>query len=287
MKKSFVFCIVIFFIGISYLSAQDSLSNGKALNFPFKKYGISIGNSYEFTGIRINFADKNVKKINGLNVTFWAKGKKRGEKDPNTAVVNGISLGIIPVVKSTQFINLGLLGIGARYNLNGVSIGGLFLGSGGNINGLSISSLLTMADGDNSAISGIAFSGIGLFAGKAINGLAIGGLGVGSNGDIIGLGIGGLAVGTDGNITGVVSSLACIFCKKNFEGIAVTGGYLKSEMFKGVAIAGYAKTNQMYGLSIALYNRTKELHGVQLGLINYAENNPKGLRRLPFLNLHF
>ena len=121
MKKSFVLCIVIFFIGRSYLSAQDSLSNGKALNFPFKKYGISIGNSYKFTGIRINFADKNVKRINGLNVTFWAKGKKRGQKDPNTAVVNGISLGIIPVASSMQFINLGLLGIGT-HNLNGVSI---------------------------------------------------------------------------------------------------------------------------------------------------------------------
>ena len=51
--------------------------------------------------------------------------------------------------------------------------------------------------------------------------------------------------------------------------------------------ADFYKTNQMNGISIALYNRTKELHGVQFGLLNYTENNPKGLRILPFINLHF
>jgi len=35
-----------------------------------------------------------------------------------------------------------------------------------------------------------------------------------------------------------------------------------------------------------LYNRTEELHGLQVGLLNYAGNNPKGLRMLPFVNMH-
>lgn len=43
----------------------------------------------------------------------------------------------------------------------------------------------------------------------------------------------------------------------------------------------------MNGLSIAIYNRTKELYGIQFGLLNYAENNPKGLRIISFINLHF
>jgi hypothetical protein len=42
----------------------------------------------------------------------------------------------------------------------------------------------------------------------------------------------------------------------------------------------------MFGLSVALYNRANELHGIQLGVLNYAGNNPKGLRMLPFINLH-
>ncbi len=249
------------------LFAQDTLSNGKALNFPTKKVGISIGNSYEFTGIRINLADKNVKTINGLNITFWFKYCKN-----MNAVVNGISLGIIPTAGTMQFVNLGLLGVGAANNLNGVSVGGIVIGSGGNINGFSLSGLITMADGDNSVVSGVAISGISIGAHKAINGLALG----------------GIAVFTDGgDINGVASSLAYIYAEKEIRGLAVTVGYLETEIFNGVAIAGYAKTNQMNGLSIALFNRTKELHGVQFGLINYAENNPKGLKILPFVNLHF
>jgi hypothetical protein len=71
MKKTLVLCIVIALAESFTLSAQETRSNGKALNLPFKKYGISIGNSYEFNGIRINFADEDVKRINGINFTFW------------------------------------------------------------------------------------------------------------------------------------------------------------------------------------------------------------------------
>ena len=264
MKKLLVLSIFILLIGKFSLSAQNTFSNNMSLNFPTKKYGISIGNSHDFTGIRINFADKNVNKINGLNVTFWTK------RSNQNVIVNGISAGVLPTAGTMQPISLGLLGVGTAKNLNGLSVGGFVIGSGGNINGLSISGLLTMADGDNSAISGIAMSGMGIGAHKAINGLAVG----------------GLAVGTDGNISGIATGLAYIAAGKNFQGIAITGGYLKSEIFKGVAIAGFAKTNQMHGISIALYNRTQELHGVQLGLINFAGNNPKGFRMFPFINFH-
>lgn len=267
MKESLILIIAILLMGGFNLSAQDNLSNGEALNFPVKKYGISIGNSYEFSGIRINFADENVKIVNGLNVTLWFKFAKN-----QNAVVNGISIGVIPTAGSMQYINLGLLGVGTAHNLNGASIGGAIVGSGGNINGLSISGLITHASGDDkSVISGIAISGIGLRAQKAINGLAFG----------------GLAVLTDGDINGVATSLAYTYCGKKFNGLSVSSGYLESEIFNGIAVAGYAKTNQMNGISIALYNRTKELHGVQFGLLNYAENNPKGLRILPVINLHF
>lgn len=268
MKESLMLIIAILLMGGFHLSAQDTSSNGKALNFPANKYGMSIGNSYEFTGIRINFADENVKIVNGLNVTFWFKFAKN-----QNAVVNGISIGVIPTAGSMQYINLGLLGVGTARNLNGVSIAGTVVGSGGQINGLSISGLITRAAGSQEGegvISGIAISGIGIGA-NVINGLAIG----------------GLAVVTDGDINGVVTCLAYTYCEKDFRGIAVTSGYLESDFFNGIAIAGYAKTNQMNGISIALYNRTKELHGVQFGLLNYTENNPKGLRILPFINLHF
>jgi hypothetical protein len=230
-------------------NADSALDNGKALNFPFKKYGISIGNSREFTGLRINYADENVKKIIGLNVTFWVKPAKNQD-----AVYNGMGIGTVHGGGTTQYINLGLLGVGAADNLNGISIGGLFIGSGGDINGLSIGGLMILTDEDDVV---------------SINGITVA----------------GLAIGTDGDINGVASSLAILSAREN-RGLAVTAGYLKSEIFKGLAVAGYAKTDQIHGLSIALYNKTKELRGVQFGLLNYAENNPKGLRILPFVNLH-
>lgn len=267
MKKFLLITSAFIFFSEVSLFAQDTLLNGKALNIPTKKYGISIGNSFEFTGVRINFADKNVKKINGINVTFWFN-----KFENENAIVNAISIGVLPIAGKMQPINIGLLGVGtAKNNLNGLSIGGFGIGSGGIINGLSLSGLVTMADGENSAISGIALSGIGIGAHKAINGLAVG----------------GLAVGTDGDIYGVASSLAYISAEKRIQGMAITFGYLKSEIFNGVAIGGYAKTNQMNGLSVALFNRTEVLNGIQLGLINCAKNNRKWSRVLPLINFHF
>jgi hypothetical protein len=252
--------------GSYLLSAQDTSSNGKALNIPFRKYGVSIGNSYEFTGIRLNLADKNVKRINGLNVTFWLKRSQN-----YSSSVNGISIGVIPTGGSMQPVNLGVLGLGTSpRNLNGLSIGGLIIGSGGNINGLSMSGLMIMADGGMSAISGISISGIAISAEKNINGLAVGGIGVGTSGDI----------------NGIAACLAYLSSKKNLTGIGVSPGYMKAGELRGLALAGYAKTDRMKGFSIALFNRTNELHGVQLGVLNYAGNNPKGLRMLPFINLH-
>lgn len=265
MKKSYAFILLVLSMGAYRLFAQDTLRNANMLNFPTEKYGISIGNSYEFTGIRINFADENVKIVNGLNVTFWLKMFKNKDAD-----VNGISVGVIPSGGTMRPINLGVLGLGAAHHLCGLNLGGGAIGASGYIEGLSISGLVTMADGPQSAISGITISGIGIGAKRAINGLAIA----------------GLAVGTDGDINGVAFSLAYMSSDRNFRGIAVTGGYLESDIFKGVALAGYAKTNQMHGLSIALYNSTKELHGIQLGLLNYAENNTQWLRLLPFVNLN-
>jgi len=262
------FCILSVFLisGLCLLSAQDTLSGSKALNFPFRKYGISIGNSKEFNGIRINFADKNVTRINGVNVTFWLKKYQN-----YSASVNGISIGVIPAAGSMQPINLGILGVGTSpNNLNGLSLGGVFIGSGGNINGLSLSGLVIAADGDNSKISGISISGLGLGAAKSVNGLAIG----------------GIMVNSGGNINGLATSLVILNCDGNFKGVAVTPGYMKSGEHKGIVFAGYAKTNQMNGLSVALYNRTEELRGIQFGLLNFAGNNPKGLKMLPLVNMH-
>jgi hypothetical protein len=264
MKKSVFLALIPLWMGLSCLPAQDTLFKGKALNFPARKYGISIGNSVVFNGFRFNFADQNVKKINGINLTLWFRRMKN-----QTAVVNGISIGVLPLAGTMQPINLGLLGTGAD-KLNGLSVGGIVIGSGGHINGISISGLIIAADGPNSALSGISLAGLGLGAEKVVNGLALGGLLVNSGGDI----------------NGIACSLAFINCEKIFRGIAVAPGFLDAKSYKGLAFAGYAKTERMQGLSFALFNWSGELHGLQIGVLNYAGNNSKGYRMLPLINMH-
>lgn len=251
------------FTSMFSLSAQDTLSNGKALNIPFRKYGISIGNSYEFTGIRLNFADNNVQKINGLNVTGWFKMFKN-----QNAIVNGVSIGVMPVAGTMQPINIGIIGLGTENHSSGLTIGGLVIG--GDVNGLSLCGLIIMADGTKGRISGVTLSGIAIGAKSAINGLTFG----------------GLVMGTDGNINGLAASTAYMQSKGIIRGLTLTAGYLNASTFKGLAIAGYTRSNQLNGLSIAIINKTKELRGIQMGLLNIANNNPKGLRVLPIFNIH-
>jgi hypothetical protein len=245
------------------LSAQDIVSNGKAFNFPFRKYGISLGNSYEFNGVRLNLADHNVKRINGLNITAWIKLFKN-----ENAIVNGISAGVMPTAGILQPISLGVIGLGTSGQSNGLNVGGLIIG--GDVNGLSLSGLIIMADGARGRISGIAMTGLAIGAKSEINGVALG----------------GLIVGTDGNINGFAASTAYIGSKGIIRGFTITPGYLNASFYNGVTIAAYSRSTQMNGLSIAIFNYTKELKGIQLGLLNIAKNNPKGLRLLPVFNVH-
>jgi hypothetical protein len=270
----FVFLLLFFFTNTFISIAQDSLPNGRAFNFPANKYGISIGNSREFNGIRFNFADKNVKKINGFNFTLWTENVKelffwKNETTLNSSIVNGISIGIIPIARSMQPINIGVLAIGTSPdNLNGITISGILLGSTGNLNGISFSGLMTQVD----AISGIAISGL------LVNGV----------GGINGLAVSGLIISSDTrNINGMAICPGILFCGFNFRGVGISGIYAQAESFEGLSIAAYAKTREMHGLSIGLFNKTNNLHGMQIGLLNYAGNNPKLLRLLPFFNLHF
>jgi hypothetical protein len=262
MTKSLILSLTFLGIWVFHLYAQDTLSNGKALNFPFRKYGISIGNSYEFNGLRINFSDRKVQKINGLNFALWTRFKRDYNNDE---IVNGISVGVLTTAKRMQPVNLFLIGAISSQSLNGLSFGGIGLGSG-NINGICGSGIFLR--GGN--VNGVSFSGFVCYAYNAFNGLSLG----------------GLAVGTNGKINGVAASIAGIYCEKTINGIAITPGYLKSGATKGLTFAGYGNINRVHGLSIALFNNAKELHGIQIGILNYAGNNRKGLQLLPAFNLH-
>lgn len=320
MKKFCLLSIVILFHTVSLSNAQDSGSNGKAFNIPFQKAGISFGNSREFSGIRLNVSDSNVERINGLNLTLWyrqlPKMERKAKKNqikmivgmaeaPNkSAVVNGISVGLVPVAGTMQPLNLGVLGLFCDKNLNGLTAGGLFA-IGHHLNGLSIGGLILIAP--LGAINGLSAAGLTVYA-KNLNGIhvspaiviadhkirgvTIAGIWAG-NGDklpdagIEGLTLAGIVVGGN-RIKGVAVSPGIVKSKSNLTGIALSGISVNTGQLTGVAIAGITNINKKQrGLSVALVNRTKDLHGLQIGLINIAGNNRKGLRFLPVFNMHF
>lgn len=93
------------------------------------------------------------------------------------------------------------------------------------------------------------------------------------------------------NLNGVFAGFGIGSPKKNIENRSINGvpvGVLiNAEKLNGLIIAlGNSYSKQMTGISISLFNQTENLHGLQIGLINYAGNNPKLLRWLPFFNFH-
>ena len=260
MKKSLILSIALLITEGLYLSAQDLSSNCRALNIPLKKYGISFGNSIEFSGIRVNFRDSAVKHVNGLNLTFWLTRDLN-----NIPVVNGINIGFLPTATISQPITVGLYGTGSK-TLNGISVGGIAVGTL-NANGLIVSGFVIAA---GNSISGLSFAPIDIYSNNSINGCAVG----------------VASVVAHGNINGVVADLGYVKCSKTVSGVTITAGYLNSSIYKGIAIAGFSGSIEMHGLSFAIINHTEKLHGLQVGLLNYAGNNHKGLRMLPFFNLH-
>ncbi|KPL13366.1 MAG: hypothetical protein AMS26_14790, partial [Bacteroides sp. SM23_62] len=137
--------------------------NAQSLDIPSRRWGVSFGNSKEFTGLRFNFRDSQVRRVTGINITLWTP-----RKDNTEAVVSGLSLGLIPGGAQMKGIHIGLLGAGATANMTGVNLGLLGVGAGENLTGINI-------------------GGLGAGAGKNITGLNIGFFGAGAGEDVTGI----------------------------------------------------------------------------------------------------
>jgi hypothetical protein len=56
-------------------------------------------------------------------------------------------------------------------------------------------------------------------------------------------------------------------------------------IMRGLSVGGVSRIHgEQHGISIALVNYAWEVNGWQFGLLNYAGNNPRGLRLLPLFN---
>ena len=66
MRRTVFFSSLLILIGAGVAPAS--------LDVAVNDTGISFGNSPEFRGLRINWADRHVRRVSGVNVTLWKAG---------------------------------------------------------------------------------------------------------------------------------------------------------------------------------------------------------------------
>ena len=135
------------------------LSEGSALNLGVGNSGLSIGNSSWWNGVRINFRDRAIRRINGVNLTIWQSDSRTMEFGtvnglaiggvPEAGYLNGVSVGLGVIAhQRAAGVNLGLLGlITDGEGAWGLNIGGLGAVADGGMNGINVGGLGLVADG--------------------------------------------------------------------------------------------------------------------------------------------
>lgn len=251
-------CVVLLAFSALRLHAQDDrptppdTTPGRGLlNLGIHHTGISFGNSARWTGLRINFRDRGVERIDGINLTLW-----KAAKDANRqAVVNGLSIGLVgPEAGQLNGINLGLVGSLSYRHSAGINIGGFGLVSDGRITGINVGGLGVVSDGPTSGINvaglgvvadggvaGITLAGLGVVADGGVRGFAASGLGTVADGGIVGVGIGGLATVADKGITGVGIGGLAVVADGGIHGIGIGGlAVVADRNITGLGIGGLA-----------------------------------------------
>ena len=297
--------VILFLVCVEPASTQS-------LDLAIKNYGISIGDSRRINGLRLNFRDRRLRQVNGINATFWTPHQPgRGQVNglalglPLTGAekINGIAIGVFGAGAETSLkgIAMGLVGVGAGEDISGIMIAGIGVGSGGDVTGITFGGIAVGSGGDmlglnmggigvgaGGSITGISLSVVGVGAGESIRGITIAGIAVGSGREIKGITIGGVAVGAP-DLKGLVVGLSA--GAQEFKGLALTPAYFRitdNGLFRGISVSAFNHIKGEHrGLSIGILNFANDLYGVQIGLINIARSNPKGLKVLPVFNADF
>jgi len=163
-----------------FLMSVIGFGQNRHLTIGYQNNGLCFGNSMSNNGLRFNLIDKNVKIINGVNITCISNslninGFSLGMVSNNDVNVNGIL--ISGFSGESKIINgFVLSGLGhVAHKLNGVGIGGLAI-CGDTLNGLFISSI-GISWWNTQKIKLINGFTIGVFIGantEELNGISIG-----------------------------------------------------------------------------------------------------------------
>lgn len=219
---------------------------GQSLDIGTARTGISFGNSPVWTGLRVNWSDEGVQRVNGINVTIW-----RPEENPDFRM-NGLALGLAgPGAATLNGVSAGLGGVVADRAIRGVALGGLGVVSQGTIDGAAVAGLGVVAEG---ALRGLSIGGLGVVSQGSTTGVTIAGLGTVSQGAMTGINIAGLGVVSEGAVLGLNAAGLGMVSQGSATGVNLAGlGTVAQGDMTGLSFGGLALVaeGQMQGLNTA------------------------------------
>ena len=112
------------------------LAQPSYLDLTVNDVGIAIGDAPRVTGLRINFRDRHLERVDGVNITVWMPYMATG-------AVNGIAIGI-PATGARRIdgLALAIAGVGAEDRLRGIVIAPIGAGAGEEITGILIGGVI-------------------------------------------------------------------------------------------------------------------------------------------------
>ena len=285
--------------------ALPAALSAQVIDLTIHNVGIAIGDKPRMTGLRINFRDRKLEQITGVNATIWSP------YEPPTGEVRGVALGLpLTGAKRISGLALGVAGVGAEESINGIGIasiglgaggalrgvmlGGIGVGSGSGITGVGIglvgvggggpmTGLMVggIGVGGGGGVKGITIGGIGVGSGGSMHGLAIGGIGVGAAGDVKGITIGGIGVGGGGNVTGISIGGIGVGAGGTLKGLSIGGIGVGAPQLEGVVLTGFgAGSKNAHALVIApAYFRIEpdgEFRGASASVYNRVSGRQRG-----------
>lgn len=212
-------------------------------------YVLSIGDSRLTRGLRLNLRDRQMERVQGVNLTMWTpyRDSERGEVAgialgiPGTGAgsIYGLGVGLIALASERDLRGIGVagVGLGGGRRLSGLLVGGIGVGGGAEISGLAVGGVGVGAGED---LSGIAIGGVGVGAGQSARGLLAGGVGAGVGGNLTGIGIGGVGLGVGEDAVGLLVGGLGAGVGGNFTGIGVGGiGIGVGGVTRGLCVGGF------------------------------------------------
>lgn len=222
---------------------------------------ISLGNYPNVNGLRINFRDRALEQVTGVNVTLWfpyepmtgtARGLSLGLPATGARVVRGIALAPAGVSAGRELrgVALGGIGVGSGGLIRGIAVGGVGVGAGGLMDGIMFGGI---GVGSAGSVRGIMIGGVGAATGGAAHGVVIGGIGAGIARDLTGIAFGGVGLGVAGNVKGIVVGGVGTGAGGNITGVALSGiGTAAGGEIRGIGVSGVAVgANSLAGLFVA------------------------------------